>query len=72
MQKLDDIPAIKDDVISAGHAALDHDSVPSCHLEKKKMQFITEYRQRIRSPLPVDTFDPGRALVLEGPITPLR
>ncbi len=36
MQQLDDVTAVKYDVISAGHAALYHDPVPARHLEQKK------------------------------------
>lgn len=35
MQQLDDIATVKNYVISAGHAALDHDPVPARHLEQK-------------------------------------
>lgn len=37
MHQLDDVAAVEDDVISAGHAALHHDSVPAGHLKGKKM-----------------------------------
>lgn len=33
MEQLDDIATIKNDVISAGHAALYQDSVPARHLK---------------------------------------
>lgn len=36
MQQLDDITTVKNDVISAGHAALNHDPVPARHLEQRK------------------------------------
>lgn len=36
MQQLDDITTVKDDVITAGHAALHHDPVPARHLEQNK------------------------------------
>lgn len=38
VQQLDDIAAVKDDVISAGHAALYHDPVPARHLGQKRRQ----------------------------------
>lgn len=46
MLQLNDVAAVKDDVISAGHAALDHDSVTTRHLnnnrnvKKKKKNFF--------------------------------
>ena len=36
MEQLDDVTAVKDDVISAGHAALHHDPVPARHLKHKR------------------------------------
>lgn len=36
MQQLDDITTVKNYVISAGHAALNHDPVPARHLEQRK------------------------------------
>ena len=38
MQQLNDITAVKDDVISAGHAAFNHDPVPTRHLERVERQ----------------------------------
>lgn len=36
MKQLDDITTVKNYVITAGHAAFYHDSVPACHLEQEK------------------------------------
>lgn len=49
MQQLDDIATVKNDVIGAGHAALDHDPVPARHLQQKDkhkgiMRHILIYR----------------------------